>query len=74
MGAGVVALVTVGCGGSKKESTPAVNEAVNQAPEAVDQQARDDIKKINDYLGTTGQFGAGKDLVEDPEQEQQGPA
>jgi hypothetical protein len=45
--AGVVGLMPAGC----KSNPPAPANQGAVAPSAVDQQARDDIKKINDYLG-----------------------
>jgi len=50
--AGSVSLLTVGCGGGNPS-----NGAV-QSGEVVDAKARDDIAKINKYLGTTDGQGA----------------
>ena len=48
MSAGVVGLMAAGCGGGAGSGA---------APHAVDQEARDGIKRLNDYLGTVPDNG-----------------
>ncbi|HET9041216.1 MAG TPA: hypothetical protein VFN40_13645 [Gemmatimonadales bacterium] len=49
--AGSVSLLAIGCGGGNKSPSPSNSAA--QSGEVVDQTARDQIAKINKYLGTS---------------------